>query len=128
METKEGRGGSRVLSALGYIPMLCFLPLFLKRDDEFAQLHGRQGLVLLVTWVVTWLVIWVVARIFGNILGHIPLIGLIFFGIGWFIERVVGWILYIVYLILMVVGIIEAGLGKHWRLPVLGAYAERIRL
>lgn len=125
---EKGRGRGRVLSALGYIPLLCFLPLFLERRDEFAQFHGRQGLVLLVAWVLTWLVLWIVGRVFGDILSHTPLIGVIFFGVGWLIERVVGWILYLFYLVLMVVGIVEAALGKRWRMPVLGAYAERIRL
>src|SRR3989338_4462877 len=38
----------KFFAAIGYISLLCFVPLFLKRDNKFAQFHGRQGLVLFI--------------------------------------------------------------------------------
>src|SRR3989338_2011983 len=36
----------KFFAAIGYISILCFVPLFLKRDNKFAQFHGRQALIL----------------------------------------------------------------------------------
>ncbi|EKD47008.1 MAG: hypothetical protein ACD_66C00259G0004, partial [uncultured bacterium] len=39
---------NKVLAALSYIFILCFVPLLLARDSKFAQYHAKQGLVLFV--------------------------------------------------------------------------------
>jgi len=40
-------GNSRIFAAIAYIPLIGWiLPLFLKRDDEFCQFHGKQGFVV----------------------------------------------------------------------------------
>ena len=38
---------SRLLSALGYIPVVGWIiPLFLKKEDQFCQFHGKQGFII----------------------------------------------------------------------------------
>lgn len=92
---------NKVLAAIGYIWILCLVPLFLKRQSKFAQFHAKQGLVLFVAEVVGWLVFW------------IPLIG---------------WVLWVLVLLMAVMGIMNALQGRYWEMPFLGKYARRINL
>lgn len=39
---------NKVIAALGYVSIICFVPLFLKRDSKFAQFHAKQGLILFI--------------------------------------------------------------------------------
>jgi len=39
---------AKFFAAVGYINILCFVPLFLKKDNKFAQFHGKQALVLFI--------------------------------------------------------------------------------
>lgn len=89
------------LAAIGYIWILCFVPLFLKRKSKFAQFHAKQGLVLFIIEIVGWLVFW------------IPLIG---------------WLLFLAILVLAIMGIMNALQGVWWEMPYLGKYARRINL
>lgn len=50
---------NKTIAAIGYVGILCFAPLLLKRNSKFAQFHGKQGFVLLVL----------------EVLGLIPVIG-----------------------------------------------------
>ncbi|MFH1404683.1 MAG: hypothetical protein ABIH21_01125 [Patescibacteria group bacterium] len=105
MDNNSIKKDERVLSALGYIGILCLLPLILKKNSTFAQHHGKQGLVILIVWVILWV---------GNI---IPFLG----QIAWLLGS-------IILFILVILGIINALNGKIWTMPVLGEYAKKIRL
>lgn len=89
------------LAAIGYIWILCFIPLFLKRKSKFAQFHAKQGLILFIVEIVGWLVFW------------IPLIG---------------WLLFLAILVLAIMGIMNALQGVWWEMPYLGKYAKRVNL
>lgn len=95
----------RVISAIGYLWILCLLPLLGKRNSEFAQHHGKQGLVLTITSFILWLI------------AIVPVIGLIisFFG-------------GIALIVLAVLGILNALQGKYWEMPYLGEYAKKIKI
>lgn len=95
----------RILSAIGYLWILCLLPLLGKRESGFAQHHGRQGLVLTVASFIVWIVAWI--PVIGWIIGFFGTIGV---------------------LILAVTGIQNAMQGKYWEMPVLGKYAKQIKL
>src|SRR3989338_3806225 len=95
----------KILAAIGYLWILCLLPLLGKRQSEFAQFHGKQGLVLTITSFIVWLVAWV--PLIGWIVGFFGTIGL---------------------LVLAVLGIQSAMQGKYWEMPVLVKYARQIKL
>lgn len=95
----------RVIAAVGYLWILCLLPLLGKRESEFAQWHGKQGLVLTISSFILWLVVW------------IPFIG-------W----IIGFVGTIAIVILAVNGIINALQGKYWEMPYLGQYARKIKI
>lgn len=95
----------RLIAAIGYLGILCLVPLILKKDSAFAQHHGKQGLVLLIAWIVLWI---------GNV---IPVLGQIVWMLG-----------SIALIILMILGSVNALQGRLWQMPVLGAFAKQIRL
>lgn len=94
----------KFVSAIGYLGVLCIIPLLLERKSTFAQHHGKQGLVLLIAWMILWL---------GNI---IPILGQVVWVFG-----------SVVFIILIILGMINAFAGRLWDMPVLGAYAKRFR-
>lgn len=103
--TKKDIEENKLVAAIGYLGILCLVPLLLKKDSGYAQHHGKQGLVITVAWVLLWI---------GNI---IPVLGQIV----WFIGS-------IALLILVVMGIMNAMQGNMWEMPYLGKYASQIKL
>lgn len=93
----------RVVAAIGYLGILCLVPLLLHRDSPFAMHHGKQGFVVLIAWVVIWV---------GAI---VPIIGWLV----WFFGC-------IALLLLMLFGMVQALYGNLWELPVLGTYAKKL--
>ncbi len=96
---------NKLVAAIGYLGILCLVPLTLKKDSPYAKHHGKQGLVLTIAWVLLWI---------GNI---IPVLGQIV----WFVGS-------IVLLILVVMGMMKAMAGELWVMPYLGKYASQIKL
>jgi uncharacterized membrane protein len=119
---------NKLLSAIGYVPFLCFLPIYLVREDDFAQFHGKQSLVLLVTYIIVSLGLWIISLIFGNILGHILLIGIVFKLIAWLSHNLLGTIAGIIYLVLIVMGFIHAISGSSWEIPTISTYAKNLKI
>ena len=95
----------KIFSAIGYLGILCLIPLLLKRESKFCQLHGKQGLVFLIACVILGAVSW------------IPILG-----------RLVGVVGGVILFILGLLGIINALIGNYWKMPVLGDYAEKLKI
>lgn len=95
----------KMTAAIGYIPLLFFVPLFLT-ESKFAHFHGKQGLAITLGFVV----IWVVMMILMPILGYF----------GYVLFRLAGLAL----LCLAVAGGYKASQGEEWELPVLGNIAK----
>jgi uncharacterized membrane protein len=117
-----------LLAALGYIPLLFFLPLFVGSREPFARFHGRQSLVLFAVVVVFNLMVAATDLVLGRMLGGMFLIGFFFKAAAWLIHYPAGLTVAIAYLAVAVVGIAQAATGQYWRIPVVGVYAERLRL
>ena len=92
---------NKVMAAIGYVWILCLVPLFLKRKSKFAQFHAKQGLILFIVEIFGWLIFWI---------------------------PIIGWILGILILVLAILGIMNALQGKYWEMPLLGKYAKKINL
>jgi uncharacterized membrane protein len=101
MPDAKDAADNKVVAMIGYLGILCLLPLLLKKDSAFAQFHGKQGLVLCLAWIVVMLV-------------------------GWF--PFIGWVLWIATVVLTVVGMMNAYNGKMELLPLIGQYADKIKL
>ena len=92
---------NKTIAAIGYIWILCLIPLLLKKNSKFAQFHGKQGLVLFI----------------------VDIIGFVFFWIPFF-----GWLLGLLLIIVSIIGILKALSGGYWKIPVIGDFAKKINI
>lgn len=100
-EVQEGK----FFAAVGYISILCFVPLILKKGNRFAQFHGKQGLVLFILEAA------------ASILKAVPALGEIVFTLA-----------FVVLGILSLVGIVKVLMGEYWEMPVIQEVAGKISL
>ncbi|OGW81704.1 MAG: hypothetical protein A3G33_08605 [Omnitrophica bacterium RIFCSPLOWO2_12_FULL_44_17] len=85
--------------------MLCFVPLFLKRDNRFAQFHGRQGLILFILELAV------------SMLKVVPFLGNIIFILAWAILGVFS-----------LLAIIKVLMNEYWEMPVIYPIASKVTL
>jgi len=100
-EIEEGR----LFAILAYISFLCFVPLFLKKDNRFAFFHAKQGLVIFI------------GEILAAVLSAIP-----FFG------AIVQFLAILVFSLASVIGIIQVLMGQYWKMPYVYPVAEKINI
>ncbi len=94
-----------LMAALSYVWILSIVMLFVKKDDAYVKFHAKQGLVLFLISIVS------------SMLYVFPFIG-------WFL----GWILWLAVVILMLVGFIQAIQGKEYKLPLVYAWSQMIKV
>jgi uncharacterized membrane protein len=117
-----------LLAAIGYVPLLFFVPLFMGSREEFAKFHGRQSLVMFAAVLAFQVVVWLTDFVLGKILGGMFLLGFFFKAVAWLVHYPTGFLVAGAYAVMLVVGIMQAATGRYWRIPVLGAYAESLRV
>lgn len=109
----------KLWAVLGYLGILCLLPLLLKKDKSFVQFHAKQGLVMLIVCVALWII-----SIPFAILALVPVVGPIMAGLWTAVAAIVGIGLFVLWII-AIVNVVQ---GKTWKMPVLGGFADRIKL
>jgi uncharacterized membrane protein len=130
-ERNAGEGPSQdsvLLAAIGYVPPLFFLPLFVGSREPFARFHGRQSLVMFLMVLAFQTCVWTVDVVLGKIMGSMFLLGYFFKAVAWIVHYPLGFVVGVAYLVVVVMGIVQAAAGREWRIPVVGAYAERLRI
>ncbi|MBI4372838.1 MAG: hypothetical protein HY585_03840 [Candidatus Omnitrophica bacterium] len=100
-EIAEGK----FFAAIGYFAILCFVPLFLKRDNKFAQFHGRQALILFIL------------ESAAAMLAVVPVVGEVVFRVAWFILG-----------LLSLAGVVKVLLNEYWEMPVIHSISSKITL
>lgn len=95
----------KFFAAVGYLNILCFVPLFLKKGNKFAQFHGKQALVLFIL------------EIAASILKVVPILGDLMFTIA-----------FVVFGILSIIGILKVLMGEYWEMPIVYEVSNRITL
>ena len=128
LDRLEDTPSKRAMAAVGYIPFMCFLPIFARKDDEFARFHGKQSLILLAALIGIWVLIWIVDLVLGHILGSIFIIGALFKVIDWIVHYLLGGVVSLAYFVAILAGFIQALAGKEWRVPFIGAFADQLPL
>lgn len=93
----------KFFAVVGYLSILCFVPLFLKRDNRFAQFHGRQGLVLFILEVA------------ASMLKVVPVLGDVIFTLA-----------SVVFGIFSLVAIVKVLMNQYWEMPVIFPIASKI--
>lgn len=96
---------NKLVAAIGYLGILCLIPLLGKKNSAFCQFHGKQGLVIFIVWLVLW------------VCNIVPVLGQLVWLVG-----------SLVLLVLVILGMVHALNGEEWELPVLGKYAKQIKL
>ncbi len=71
------------------------------KSDPFVKFHIKQGLVLIIFEIITWFI------------EIIPVIGYL-----------IGWIFWLVTIIFIIVGVMNASQKKEQELPLIGGYAK----
>ena len=95
----------KFFAAIGYISFLCFVPLFLKRDNKFAQFHGRQALILFIL------------ELAASMLMIVPFVGEVIFRLAW-----------LIFGIFSLAGIVKVLMHQYWEMPVIYPIASKITL
>ena len=95
----------RFFAAIGYLSILCLVPLFLKRDNKFAQFHGRQGLVLFILEAAAALLV------------VVPVVG-----------EVVVRLACFVFGVFSLAGIVKVLMNQYWEMPVIHQISSKITL
>ncbi len=96
---------NKLIAIFSYIGALCLIPLLTKKDDEFVFFHAKQGFVLFIAEVIT------------TFVAVIPILG-------WIIAPIAG----LIWFILSIIGIINVLGEKTKGLPILGKYANKIKI
>lgn len=97
---QEGKG----IAWISYLGILVIIPILLQKDNPYTKYHIKQGIALLIVSVI-WNIVWI-----------IPFVG--------FVLGTVGWVILLVF---MVLGIVNALNGKEKPLPLICKIAEQIK-
>ncbi len=98
------------MAILAYFGPLVFIPIFAAKDSKFARYHSNQGLLLLIA-AVLWSIVY-------------GILNTIIFAISWrlyFISSIIG-LLSLVFLVLFIIGILNASNGRAKELPIIGKF------
>ena len=98
-------GEGKFFALIGYVSVLCLVPLILKRDNKFAVFHGKQGLVLFILEVA------------AAIMKSIPAIGDVVFSLA-----------FVVLGILSLIGIMKVLMNEYWEMPYVHEIAQKISI
>lgn len=102
-----------VMFVLSYCWWLCLIPLLTKKDDAEVQWHAKNGTVFSAAITVVWLFFWILGR---------------FFPLFTCLISIVPCVIWLGYLVITILGIVQALQGKRFRVPVLSDFAEKINL
>lgn len=98
---------NKIYSILSYLGFLVFIPAFAAKESPFARYHTNQGLVLLVAEII--------AALISVVLGVMPVVGTL-------LALLIGLPLYLLTVVYMALGIVNAYSGKAKELPFLGRF------
>ena len=108
---KEEIDNNKGMSILAYLSWLVLIPIFAAKKSRYAQFHANQGLILAIIDTAYWI-------INGVITGILMIVSPIASAIVCAITGLFG----LVFLVLVILGIVNAASGKAKELPVIGKY------
>lgn len=86
---------SKILAALGYLfPIIAIVVLFIEpyKDEKFVRFHAVQGIAVGVLYIVAGAITWV---------------------------PIIGWLFWVVPLVLAIIGLVKAFQSEYWEMPVI---------
>ena len=112
---------NKVLSLFSYLGILLLIPLFAAKNSKFARFHINQGLTLFLTGSALDLIWNILSKVIGIVRYSFP--GMAFYWVGTVLNVIVSIVfglIGIAFIVLMIIGIVNACSGKAKTLPVLG--------
>ena len=100
---------NKVMAVLAYIGILVLVPILAAPNSKFARFHANQGLVLFICEIIVLIAVGILDVIFASL----DL---------WIIGSILWWIAWISFLVLAILGIVNAAKGKTEKLPVIGKF------
>ena len=100
---------NKMMGILAYLGILVLIPVFAAKESPFARFHANQGLVLALAEVAYAIVISIFSVILYTVSWRLATIMNTLFGILW-----------LAFLVLSIIGLINASSGKTEPLPVIG--------
>jgi len=101
---------NKAMGILAYLGPLVFIPMFAAKGSKFARFHANQGLTLFIAcgaWSIVYSILnWIILAISWRL---------------YFISSIIG-LCSLVFLVLAVLGIINAAKGRAKELPVIGKF------
>ncbi len=92
-----------IMAGLCYLGVLVLIPLFMqKKSDPFIHFHIKQGLVMLAALILA-LILSAWVMFLGNLL-------------------------FIIVMLIDIVALIQALLGRWWKIPLVGNLADRFKI
>jgi uncharacterized membrane protein len=113
--TPEEIESGKTMGILAYIFFV--IPLLAARDNKFAMYHTEQAIILWIAFVLIYIVLWILTFIIGQISSSIACV-----------VSIAGILPWIAYLVLWIMGLMNAIGGKVKELPVIGAYGAKLNL
>lgn len=95
---------NKALAIVSYLSLLVLFPLIAMRDSKFVKFHVNQGLVLAIAEILAYFAV--------RIISYIPIVRI---GLG-----IVRLVLVLLFVVLSLLGIINAANGKAKELPFIG--------
>lgn len=105
----------KTMAILAYIIWL--IPLLAARDKKFAMYHTEQAIMLWIAFIVIYIAIWILTFIVGQISSSLACI-----------ISILGIIPWLAFLVLWIMGLINAAGGKMKELPLIGSYGAKLNL
>lgn len=105
----------KLMAILAYIIFL--IPIFAARDKKYAMFHTEQALVLIIAIIIVEIAFTILSIILSKISSAIAC--------GFSIISILIWL---AFLILWILGLINAATGKLKELPVIGEYGAKLNL
>lgn len=113
--TPEEIESGKTMGILAYIFFV--IPLLTARDNKFAMYHTEQAIILWIAFVIIYIALMILTYVIGMISNSIACV-----------VSILGILPWIAYLVLWIMGLMNAIGGKVKELPVIGAYGAKLNL
>jgi len=105
----------KTMAILAYIFFI--IPLLAGRDKKFAMYHTEQAIMLWIAFILIYIVIWILTFVVSQISSSIACV-----------ISILGILPWIAYLVLWIMGLLNAIGGKIKELPFIGSYGAKLNL
>jgi uncharacterized membrane protein len=105
----------KTMAILAYIIWL--IPLLAARDKKFAMFHTEQAIMMWIITIVFYIIVWILTFILSQISSIFACI-----------VSILSLLVWLLFLVLVIMGIINAAGGKVKELPIIGPYGAKLNL